>query len=107
MTSPPESAAPSQESIRDVPRLPPSEEPASDLRDPALYVNRELSWLDFNDRVLQLAEEALVQSPARHDDDRRAAGLHDRAVLRHDGRQPDNPELAPGPDKSRPGRGVG
>ncbi len=57
MTSPPESAAPSQESIRDVPRLPPSEEPASDLRDPALYVNRELSWLDFNDRVLQLAED--------------------------------------------------
>jgi polyphosphate kinase len=31
---------------------------APDLRDPALYVNRELSWLDFNDRVLQLAEDA-------------------------------------------------
>jgi polyphosphate kinase len=29
----------------------------SDLRDPALYINRELSWLDFNDRVLQLAED--------------------------------------------------
>src|SRR5215472_3347090 len=28
-----------------------------DLRDPALYINRELSWLDFNDRVLQLAED--------------------------------------------------
>jgi len=27
-----------------------------DLQDPALYLNRELSWLDFNDRVLQLAE---------------------------------------------------
>src|ERR1700680_3050717 len=25
--------------------------------DPSLYVNRELSWLDFNDRVLQLAED--------------------------------------------------
>jgi polyphosphate kinase len=25
--------------------------------DPAVYVNRELSWLDFNDRVLQLAED--------------------------------------------------
>ena len=25
--------------------------------DPALYFNRELSWLDFNDRVLQLAED--------------------------------------------------
>ena len=30
------------------------------LRDPGLYVNRELSWLDFNDRVLQLAEDDLV-----------------------------------------------
>src|ERR1700716_3992860 len=29
----------------------------SDLQDPALYLNRELSWLDFNDRVLQLAED--------------------------------------------------
>ena len=28
------------------------------LRDPSLYTNRELSWLDFNDRVLQLAEDA-------------------------------------------------
>src|SRR5687767_4674262 len=27
------------------------------LRDPALFSNRELSWLDFNDRVLQLAED--------------------------------------------------
>lgn len=28
-----------------------------DLRDPALYINRELSWLDFNERVLALAED--------------------------------------------------
>src|SRR6266404_7356075 len=27
------------------------------LEDPSLYFNRELSWLDFNDRVLQLAED--------------------------------------------------
>jgi polyphosphate kinase len=27
------------------------------LEDPTLYLNRELSWLDFNDRVLQLAED--------------------------------------------------
>jgi polyphosphate kinase len=28
-----------------------------ELDDPSLYINRELSWLDFNDRVLQLAED--------------------------------------------------
>ena len=33
---------------------------ASDLTDPSLYFNRELSWLDFNDRVLQLAEDPRV-----------------------------------------------
>ncbi|MGH2833020.1 MAG: RNA degradosome polyphosphate kinase, partial [Solirubrobacteraceae bacterium] len=27
------------------------------LSDPALYINRELSWLDFNEHVLQLAED--------------------------------------------------
>ncbi len=31
-----------------------------DLDVPALYINRELSWLDFNDRVLQLAEDPAV-----------------------------------------------
>src|SRR5579863_6668068 len=38
------------------------DEPAArrqaDLRDPANYFNRELSWLDFNLRVLELAEDA-------------------------------------------------
>ena len=33
---------------------------AVDSGDPSLYVNRELSWLDFNDRVLQLAEDERV-----------------------------------------------
>jgi polyphosphate kinase len=28
-----------------------------DLDDPRLYVNRETSWMEFNDRVLQLAED--------------------------------------------------
>jgi polyphosphate kinase len=28
-----------------------------DLQDSSLYLNRELSWLDFNERVLQLAED--------------------------------------------------
>jgi polyphosphate kinase len=31
---------------------------AAAVSDPSLYVNRELSWLDFNDRVLQLAEDS-------------------------------------------------
>ncbi len=30
------------------------------LHDPSLYLNRELSWLDFNERVLQLAEDEEV-----------------------------------------------
>src|SRR4051794_14690977 len=33
---------------------------AADLEDPGLYFSRELSWLDFNDRVLQLAEDPSV-----------------------------------------------
>jgi len=37
---------------------PQAEAPALD--DPRLYFNRELSWLDFNDRVLQLAEDENV-----------------------------------------------
>src|SRR5688572_23178261 len=35
-------------------------QPAPDLSGSSLYFNRELSWLDFNDRVLQLAEDPSV-----------------------------------------------
>src|ERR1700694_4526326 len=34
-----------------------TERPEIAEHDPSLYLNRELSWLDFNDRVLQLAED--------------------------------------------------
>ena len=33
------------------------EQAALDLDSTELYENRELSWLDFNERVLQLAED--------------------------------------------------
>jgi polyphosphate kinase len=36
---------------------PPERGAEADLTDSSLYFNRELSWLDFNDRVLQLAED--------------------------------------------------
>jgi polyphosphate kinase len=35
-------------------------ETGPDLDDSALFFNRELSWVDFNDRVLQLAEDPAV-----------------------------------------------
>src|SRR5215208_8040257 len=42
-------------------RVAPRAEPeAVDIEDSSLYFNRELSWLDFNDRVLQLAEDSSV-----------------------------------------------
>jgi polyphosphate kinase len=38
----------------------PETETGPNLDDSALYFNRELSWVDFNDRVLQLAEDPEV-----------------------------------------------
>jgi polyphosphate kinase len=54
--SPPSAVAPEARAA-----APTTERPAAvDLEDHSLYFNRELSWLDFNDRVLQLAEDPSV-----------------------------------------------
>jgi polyphosphate kinase len=72
-----------------------------DLTDPDLYVNRELSWLDFNDRVLQLAEDESIPLLERlkflsifvtNLDEFfmiRVAGVHDQVDARIDARGPD------------------
>jgi len=74
---------------------------AFELDDPALYTNRELSWLDFNDRVLQLAEDEslpLIERVkflaifATNLDEFfmvRVAGVHDQIDARIDARGPD------------------
>jgi polyphosphate kinase len=38
-------------------QAPREEQPHYDLDDPALYLNRELTWLEFNKRVLHMAED--------------------------------------------------
>jgi polyphosphate kinase len=55
-----------QDPISAVPAPPELEQPEEartrgpNLEEPQYYFNRELSWLDFNERVLQLAEDASV-----------------------------------------------
>ncbi len=77
-----------------------SVEPAA-LTDPAVYLNRELSWLDFNDRVLQLAEDeslpllerlkflAIFTTNLDEFFMVRVAGVHDQLDARIDARGPD------------------
>src|SRR5579884_2885507 len=78
-----------------------AEAPRRDLADSRLYTNRELSWLDFNDRVLQLAEDDSLPLMERvkflaifvtNLDEFfmvRVAGVHDQVEARIDARGPD------------------
>jgi polyphosphate kinase len=72
-----------------------------ELSDPSLYFNRELSWLDFNQRVLELAEDSSVPLLERvkfasiYEDNLdefymvRVAGLHDQVEGKMDARGAD------------------
>jgi polyphosphate kinase len=72
-----------------------------DLDSSSLYTNRELSWLDFNDRVLQLAEDegtplmervkflAIYSSNLDEFEMVRVAGLHDQVDAGIDVRKAD------------------
>jgi len=78
-----------------------SDPAVADLRDTSLYQNRELSWLDFNDRVLQLAEDETLPLIERlkflaiyttNLDEFfmvRVAGVHNQIEARIDARGPD------------------
>ena len=77
-----------------------------DLEDPSLFFNRELSWLEFNDRVLQLAEDPSVpllervKFAAIYEDNLdeffmvRVAGLHDQVDAGFDARGADGMSAA-------------
>src|SRR3954454_10987489 len=72
-----------------------------DLKDTELYQNRELSWVDFNERVLELAEDertpllerlkflAIYSSNLDEFYMVRVAGLHDQVDAGIDARGPD------------------
>ena len=74
---------------------------AIDLEDPTLYINRQTSWMDFNDRVLRLVENpdipllerikfcAIYESNLDEFFMVRVAGLHDQVEASLDGRGAD------------------
>src|SRR3954467_10250850 len=92
--------------MTDVAADPATETDAPDLDSTELYANRELSWLDFNERVLQLAEDDRVPLLERvkflaiyttNLDEFfmvRVGGLHDQVDAGVDARRPDG--LTPG-----------
>ena len=75
--------------------------PAPELDSPDFYSNRELSWLQFNERVLELAEDeslpllervkflAIFASNLDEFYMVRVAGLHDQVDAGIDARGPD------------------
>src|SRR4051812_20114645 len=87
--------------MTDVAADPATETDAPDLDSTELYANRELSWLDFNDRVLQLAEDdripllervkflAIYSTNLDEFFMVRVAGHHDQVDARIDSRGPD------------------
>jgi len=92
---------------------PPERGAEIDFADSSLYFNRELSWLDFNDRVLQLAEDsrlALLERlkfAAIYEDNLdeffmvRVAGLHDQIEGKVDARGADGMSLSEVIDRLR------
>jgi polyphosphate kinase len=91
-----------QQTISAVPTPEPEPEaPPSDLDDPRLYINRELSWIEFNARVLELAEQddnallerlkfaAIFTSNLDEFFTIRVAGLHDQVDAGLSDRGPD------------------
>ncbi len=80
--------------------------PEVDLEDPSLYFNRQTSWMDFNDRVLQLVENdelpllervkfcAIYESNLDEFFMVRVAGLHDQVEASIEGRGADGMSAA-------------
>jgi polyphosphate kinase len=106
----PDADTPVQESIRAIEPLPEPPEPEDlDLHDRSLYIGRELSWLEFNERVLEIAEDpsqpllervkmaAIWSSNLDEFFQIRVAGVHD---------QVDAGLVEPGPDGLTPSQTI-